>query len=127
MAGLARHLDEAGTILIEPPLFAEHFKPPRRDRTVVTCEGGTLTRSSHARRIENVLEITFEWVHHDQVTGVVRTVEELHRMLLLPSSVWLEDAREALGDAFDISIHAEGPIGRGLLVAVRKDDARGSD
>ena len=127
MAGLARHLRDEGTILIEPPLFAEHFKPPRRDRTVATSEGGTLTRTSHARRVGDVLEIEFEWVQHDQVTDVVRTVDELHRMLLLPSSIWLEDARKALCDGFEISIHAEGPIGRGLLVAVRKDDARGSD
>ena len=127
MSGLARHLDDEGVILIEPPLFAEHFRPPRRDRTVATFEGGALTRTSHARRVGDVLEIEFEWMHRDQVTDVVRTVEELHRMLLLPSTSWLEDARIALGDGFDISIHAEGPIGRGLLVAVRKDDARGSD
>lgn len=127
MSGLARHLDHEGVILIEPPLFAEQFKPPRRDRTVATIEGGTLTRTSHARRVGDVLEIDFEWVHHDQVTDVVQTVDELHRMLLLPSKIWLEDARAALGDGFDISIHAEGPIGRGLLVAVRKDDALGSD
>ena len=41
--------------------------------------------------------------------------------------LWLEDAREAFGDDFEISIHADGPIGRGLLLAVRTGGVSGSD
>ena len=127
MRRLARHAGDEGTILIEPPLFAEHFKPARRDRTVTTFDGGTLERISHARRLEDALEIEFTWVHQDPSNGAVRTIDERHRMLLLPSDLWIEDAREAFGDDFEISIHADGPIGRGLLLAVRTGGVSGSD
>ncbi len=127
MRGLARHAGDEGIILIEPPLFAEHFKPARRDRTVTTFDGGALERTAHARRLEDALEIEFTWVHQDPSSGAFRTIDERHRMLLLPSSLWLEDAREAFGDDFEISIHADGPIGRGLLLAVRRGGVSGSD
>jgi SAM-dependent methyltransferase len=127
MSRLARHLDSKGMILIEPPLFAERFEPPREDRTSTRFEGGTLTRTAHARRHGDALDIEFEWQHRSDQTGAIRAVTEVHQMLLLPSEVWLEEARDALGDGFEISIETEGPIGRGLLRAVRKDDATGSD
>ncbi len=127
MSGLARHLECNGMILIEPPLFAEHFQTPRVDRTSTSFEEGILTRTARAERRGDALEIEFEWVHRHERTDVTRRVIEVHRMLLLPSVVWLEEAHRAFGAEFELSIEKQGPIGRGLLVAVRRDGVPGSD
>jgi hypothetical protein len=127
MAGLARHLDSRGNMLIEPPLFAEDFKPPKENVTSTRFGDGTLTRTACAQRSGDALEIEFEWTYRPDHLGETRTVIEVHRMLLLPSVVWLQEAREGLGEHFQVSLEGDGPIGRGLLRAFRKDDANDSD
>ena len=127
LSRLGRHVLPGGTLLVEPPLLAEHFQAPRRAHVEARLGASTLSRSTESRRVGTHLELDFEWRQRfDAAAEPDRVVRECHRMLLLDSDAWLDVATAALGGRFGVHIDPEGPIGRGLLVAISRDGARGS-
>ena len=123
---LGTHVAPGGTLLVEPSLLEERFQSPRSEEVATRWGAATLTRSTRSRRIGSHLELDFEWRMESGGPGdpVDRVVRERHRMLLLSSAEWLDVATAALGGRFEIRIDPEGPIGRGLLVAVNRGGVR---
>lgn len=128
LSRLGRHVLPGGTLLVEPPLLAEHFQAPRPAFVETRLGASTLSRSTSSRRVGAHLELEFEWHQRfHEGGGEDRLVREHHRMLLLSSDAWLQVATAALGGRFAVRIDPEGPIGRGLLVAISRDGVRGTD
>ena len=127
LSRLGRHVLPGGTLLVEPPLLAENFQAPRRAYVETRLGASTLSRSTNSRRVGTHLELEFEWHQRfDEAASDDRLIRERHRMLLLSSEAWLDVATAALGGRFEVRIDPEGPIGRGLLVAISLDGVRGS-
>ena len=116
LATMGAHVAPGGILLIEPPIFRERLQAPRLERIEAPFEGGVLVREAKARVSDSHLEINFEWCHFDARGQLKKQVSERHRLLLLESAAWLEDARSALPASAEIAIDAVG-LGRGLLSA----------
>jgi SAM-dependent methyltransferase len=127
LSAMGRHVGPGGVLLVEPPLFEERFDAPRDQQIEVDLDVGTLVRQATSHRDGAFLEIEFDWHHRDSDGTSLDRVLERHRLLLLNSKQWKEDAKRALPQGTRIEIDQEGPIGRGLLIArISPSGARGS-
>jgi SAM-dependent methyltransferase len=127
LSAMGRHVTPGGVLLVEPPLFEEHCDSARLQRIEVDLDVGTLVREATSHRDGLFLEIDFDWRHCNDDGTVLDRVLERHRLLLLSSRQWKDDAKRALPNGTRIEIDPVGPIGRGLLVArISPSGARGS-
>ena len=121
LKAMAAHVAPGGVLLVEPPLFAEHFDPGQgsaggRQRLEAPFRDGRVVRTADSRRVGAFLEIDFEWSHEASDGALIDRVRERHRLLLIDSREWVDAARSALPAGMEIAVDLDGPIGRGLLI-----------
>jgi SAM-dependent methyltransferase len=116
VARFAAHLEPGGVAVVEPWWFPERFTPGHVAGDVVTVDGRTIARVSHASRVEGASLMTVHYVVADAENGVRHFTEE-HRCALFTR----EEYESAFDDAGLTPEYLPGaPGGRGLFAGVRR-------